>query len=964
MAVERNLATARVRIIADGKDIARDTRKILEDSLGDSGEKAGKNFGTRMTRQVTDAADAAGKRGGKKLGDQFGEAMNRSLRTLNLPEIDLKANPKDALDAIDRTQRRLADLSSKAATVQIKANAEKALAEIARVDRVLQKNRTVEVDVDQTKFDRVFTAIAGKAAAIFSKVFRTKVNIDIDQNRIAGKFEKFFLSVGQKASSVFSSIFNTNIGALLGPEVVAGIVAAIAAIAPLLGGSIAGIIIGGAGLGGVIGGLILAARDARVKAAGKEMAANLLDRLEKASGAFINPALDGINTIKRAIDSISIEKIFAKAAEFVAPIASGLASMVKSLGDAIGGLIDKAAPVMDALGRGIARIGASLAAGLGTLADNGKEAASALDELFLIIDVLIRWTFNFVNALTEAYGWMKKIGADTGLVLVLKLLGTSTDKTAKSTSVLGEEFQKITDDAKLMKAQQADLKVRTDAVKNAQDALATTLDKLGGKTSLAGQKTDALKTAMDNLFGATMRNADANVSYQQSWDDVTKSVKSNKTSLDIHTQAGRNNYGAMKNLLVASGELYLSNIAAGQSIDSAKRKHDARTESIKKEAKHLGLNKAATQELINTYGRIPPDKTTKLLLNGIDAIVKALKDLYVFQRALADGIPIASEIAKLKGEKGPAKKYGGYAGGGQVGGWSPTKTADNVPTWLTAKEWVHPVDAVDYYGPHVMEAIQNRLLPREMLAGYAGGGLVTAIDESRFWPFTTRVTGTKVPSKAAVSAKVASSFTGSFGNWPSSPSAQRGDSGVWRKIVALIRSTGPFSGTFGNAYRAGDPLWHGSGRAVDWMGYNQDRLASFLAARRPLELIHRTNTRDYAYTRGVNKGSFNSSLMEAHRNHVHIAMARGGQVPSGGYAMPSYDTGGTFPAGSVGVNTSGYDEHVTSSAARDEQNELLRRIATLLEMLGPEIGDVLARALLGGIAARRVAARQMGRAHA
>lgn len=138
--------------------------------------------------------------------------------------------------------------------------------------------------------------------------------------------------------------------------------------------------------------------------------------------------------------------------------------------------------------------------------------------------------------------------------------------------------------------------------------------------------------------------------------------------------------------------------------------------------------------------------------------------------------------------------------------------------------------------------------------------------------------GRTIVSKAVEKLKgmFAMSGGGSFGNWPSSPSAQRGDSGVWRRIVAMIRSTGPISGAFGNGYRPGDPKWHGSGRAVDWMGYNQDALASMLAARRPLELIHRTGRRDYAYTRGKNKGSFSSGLMEAHRNHIHIAMAKGG----------------------------------------------------------------------------------------
>jgi hypothetical protein len=151
-----------------------------------------------------------------------------------------------------------------------------------------------------------------------------------------------------------------------------------------------------------------------------------------------------------------------------------------------------------------------------------------------------------------------------------------------------------------------------------------------------------------------------------------------------------------------------------------------------------------------------------------------------------------------------------------------------------------------------------------------------------------------------------------FPPWPASPSAQRGDSGVWRKVVALIRSTGPVSGSFGNAYRPGDPLWHGSGRAVDWMGYNQDALATFLANRRPLELIHRTGRRDYAYTRGRNKGSFNNALMQAHRNHVHIAMAGGGLLPAAGLPLRLFDTGGAWPSGTLGANLSGRTEYVST----------------------------------------------------
>jgi hypothetical protein len=190
---------------------------------------------------------------------------------------------------------------------------------------------------------------------------------------------------------------------------------------------------------------------------------------------------------------------------------------------------------------------------------------------------------------------------------------------------------------------------------------------------------------------------------------------------------------------------------------------------------------------------------------------------------------------------------------------------------------------------------------------------------------------------------------GSFGAWPSSPSAQRGDSGVWRRIVAMIRATGPLSGSFGNGYRPGDPKWHGSGRAVDWMGYNQDALASLLASRRPLELIHRTRNRDYAYTRGKNKGSFNSALMNAHKNHIHIAMALGGLVDkirgrlSGLNSVQLMDRGGTLRPGLNTVyNGTGAPERLVRP-----DNQPTRLHPADLEALGRIIGREITAAIGG-----------------
>jgi hypothetical protein len=59
-----------------------------------------------------------------------------------------------------------------------------------------------------------------------------------------------------------------------------------------------------------------------------------------------------------------------------------------------------------------------------------------------------------------------------------------------------------------------------------------------------------------------------------------------------------------------------------------------------------------------------------------------------------------------------------FAKGGEVKGNSPSKTSDNIPAWLTANEFVQPVDSVEYYGKGVMEALRKRIIPKEVFQGY------------------------------------------------------------------------------------------------------------------------------------------------------------------------------------------------------------------------------------------------------
>jgi hypothetical protein len=762
---------------------------------------------------------------GGKAGKQLGGQLNRALKRLDLEAVDVRADPKKALAAIGATEAKLLALSRNASTVEIKVRAEQGLREISR-------------------------------------------------------FRKSLGDVGEEAAPEFALSFSQRLGPLLaklpisGPMGI-GLAAAAAAAAPMVGAAVAGGIIGGVGIGGVIGGLSLAAKDTRVKAAADTVGDRLENRLYRAGGAFVDPAIEGLHEVQRTIDAIDLEGIFADSAKLVRPLSVGLSSAITDMGGALRELIGVAGGPVGEIADGIALIGREASIGLRSLSDNAEGSADALRTLFAIIGLGVRSTLMLVNGLTELYELNKKIGGDAGLQLLLKLTGAEMDKTgfsarrtAGGTFDMGQKMIQAAESAEVLKEKQKALKAVQDTVSTAQTRLATTLDGISGRSTVATRTADALRTAMDNLYGATRRQADANVAYEESWDGLSDAVKNNKRSLDIHTTAGRTNRQALVSLIDSTNDAYLADINAGVAIDEARTKHNNRIKSIEKESVKLGLNREKTRELIGTYGKIPPRKETDLILDGVREVVRALTNLYIYQRALAEGRSTASIEQQMRtgSDSGPAKRGGGFHEGGWTGPGAKMQPAGVVH----ADEFVIRKESrrrLERQAPGLLAEMNAT----GQLPGHARGGLVAPVDSSRRWPFRADMSDTYIMSRALAASKVAPAF----GNWPSSPAAQRGDSGVWRKVLQLIKS-GPKMGSFGNAYRPGDPKWHGSGRAVDWMGFNMDGLASYLAAKRPLELIHRTRTRDYAYTRGRNKGSFSEGLMNAHRNHIHIAMDDGG----------------------------------------------------------------------------------------
>lgn len=810
---------------------------------------------------------------GGQAGKLVGSQLNAALRRVDIATIDIKADPKQALLAIKATEERLKALSRDSATVEVRVRTEKALSELRR-------------------FKKSLGDVGGEAGS-----------------SAATKFVENF-----KLGPIPAGVAAPLTAALAGAAVL---------VVPWIGATISAAVIGGAGVGGVIGGLVLAAKDPRVQAAGKLLGANLLGALQKDASVFIGPALSAIDLIGSRFDEVDgqIQNTLRNAASFVRPLTDGITRAIQSIVGGVDALVAKAGPVMSVISSGVAQVGDAIGDVFRELSGNGAAAAAALQIAFNLVSTTIRSIGATVDVLTKAFGLLAKLGA-FGKQAQLQMIAFEV-----SSNLAAAQVGVFTNRMSVAAVTADDLAKAQAGVTAAQAGLQTSLTQITAGTSAAAQRSNALRQAMDGLFGATINQANANQAYEASWDSLTASVSANGRSLNIHTVAGRANRDALQGLITSTNDLYLADIAAGSSVAAATLKHNLRIIALKEEARKAGLNAAATRDLIGTYGQIPKKKNTDLLVSGVNAIVQALKDLYVFQRALADGIPIASEIAKLKGEKGPAKKYGGYATGGQIGGWSPNSRADNIPAMLTAKEWVHPVDAVNYYGPQIMGAIQKRQVPREVLTAFASGALgklgdlpffakggpVAPIDTSPLMRFMTDASNTRVPSRAEVESKVpigagpggafARSQDGKPYIWASAGPAGYDCSGIVSAVYNVLHGRSPYSHTFSTSSLPGQ--WFtkpGIGKPLTAAWSNPGESPASSTTGHMMGMVNGL-TFESSGSRGVHLGASTRRLTD----FAHIAhYAQGGQVP-----FASYDSGGYLPPGiSLAHNGTGRPEPV------------------------------------------------------
>ncbi|MDH6460881.1 hypothetical protein M2302_001047 [Micromonospora sp. A200] len=862
------LRKAFVKVAPDTSTFDKELKdKLKKTDTKPEGDKVGKEFSSSLTRRI-----------------------DRELKAFDLPKLELKGDPKDAIKAIESTSRKLEELRDDADNIELRLQANKALGDLGRFRKTLgdfgpDLGTTLGVSTSQGFFASLSTSFKAPPAAV---------------------------GVG------------------------AGVLAA--ALAPTLAAGISGAVVGGVGVGGVIGGVLLAARDDRVKAAGADLGAFIVGDLEGRAADFVPAVLGGIDDIRAGWRDLGpdLDRIFGSS-RFVDPLVAGAVSGGRKLIAGLADAVDKADPVIGAFAAAMDRVGDAAGDVFSTLAEDADEGASAIDDMSLAVSNFIRVSGGIIHAGAAVKGYSDSldVALDKGRYWLedLRQIGPALDLTADGFaygSKEAEAFRKATigtaeaaDFATLKAAGLTDAEIagadasgtymsRLDEVNGVLGDAATyytdtttAADKLNERTALlgevqsvAGQQMDALLTrtgavtgAMDaqramadllrdaheKMYGAAINASEANEGYEASWDNLSGAVEKNGRSLSDQNAKGRNNRDMLQALLKSTGELFYAEIETGTSIEGATKKHEDRIKAVKEEARRLGLNKVETQKLIDTYGQIPPKKGTDLFLDGFKEIGKALTDLYIFQRSLATGRTLAQVRSDL---------FGGYAGsprafkatGGEITG-PGTGTSDSVPIWASSGEHMWTAREVQAAGGHGAMMELRRAALDGAFAGaakHATGGAIGQL-AGKNWGDRMRypidLTETHVMSKSDAAKRVVAA-----------PPAG-GATAPW--MVALIKQAFPALSLI-SGYRpgattlSGGQSYHALNRAVDYAPSRE--LARYMyqnykgrlkEAITPFPQYNVLNGRDHTFTGAV----WRQHNWSGGNAHDHFAMANGGVIP-------------------------------------------------------------------------------------
>lgn len=295
------------------------------------------------------------------------------------------------------------------------------------------------------------------------------------------------------------------------------------------------------------------------------------------------------------------------------------------------------------------------------LADQGviDKAKKLGIDLKLVLDAAIDPTTKGVERLTEAVaqqGWSyseaEAAASDWGDIL--RGVGYRSDDVATSQQNLRDQVA-------------AGVIETDDAAQSAQE-FSGALDDAESAAKDAADAVDALAASLDELNGPALDAREAERRFQEAIDGVTASIEENGTALDLNTEQGRANEGALDALAQAGARRAQALLEQTGSEEQFRASLEQSRQSLYDAARQFGLSEEAAWAYVDQVLKVPPvvnttvNADTRPALTAVQNLFRQYdnKSMTVYIDAVSRGGSGASPM--LKQANGAVVDY--YAAGG------------------------------------------------------------------------------------------------------------------------------------------------------------------------------------------------------------------------------------------------------------------------------------------------------------
>ncbi|MEV7264713.1 hypothetical protein AB0N38_14285 [Micromonospora aurantiaca] len=692
-----------------------------------------------------------------KAAKAFGAQLNTALKALRLDPIDVKADPKTALAAIETTRQRLRDMSRDAESVEVRVRTERALTQLDRFAKQLGAVDDTPVEpkvelspaqrqIDQLRRQLVSLGIdpvdidADPAAALAAidrvddelrhlsgDAATVHVRVDAESARSSlARFRNMIGDVGGDAATGFVANFSGRVGPLmarlpLSPPLAAAVAVAGAAAAPTLAATLAAGVIGGAGAGGIVGGIKVASTHTAVKQAATLLGEEFSSTMQRAGVSFVPVVVDALGDIRSEIPALGrdLERAFSRVSVYVDPLTQDFLSGARAGVEGFAVAVERSGPVLLTIGNIAERTGVMLGDIFIGLSEHAPEAAHALAMVWTIFEYGTRSVFGTIEMLTQAYGWLAKFSMVlTGNIDQMALLTAEQEAAKGSSGGLSTELQNLL----------SGFTDTTTAAGRAAASYASTTQSVEEFT----RRLEEMNRTLGATYGGNISVEQSNIRLEEAIDRASEAAKKNGDGINANIPKQRANremlVGIADAALLAAEDIF----AQTKSQELASAATERGRAAFLKTAAQMGVNAREARNLANQLFGIPRDVSTKADFEPDNAGVAAWKktlsgiDRRIFIKAEFDLIN-NSDVAL-------ALRLGRLEDGGPVVGEGP-KGKDSTLIYAAPGEHMLTAAEVDRMGGHgAVYAFRRQLMAVGRVAaptqagipGYAGGGAIGA----------------------------------------------------------------------------------------------------------------------------------------------------------------------------------------------------------------------------------------------